>query len=173
MQAVQLPPQSKAVEVLTHLCRSDPLPIELNITILNSYHQDEEENDDYKPSSYPRDAFIKDGPYLGINANDLPFLARDFKKEFFSLRPFLLGKDDSTENAKDSHDGESNVNDSIDERIMDSTACLLLLCPDNSSAWADRRRSILLKEIDDNLIALCLGREFHFLNLLFTQHSKA
>jgi len=63
-------------------------------------------------------------------------------------------------------------NGELTSRILDTISCLLLVCPDHSTAWADRRRALLGD--DASVIDECfLQRELDFCNLLFTQHSKA
>ena len=65
------------------------------------------------------------------------------------------------------------------KRIMDATSCLLLVCPDNATAWADRRRCLLFAEGDakghmsSRKVKSIFIAELRFLDLLFTHHSKA
>ena len=64
-------------------------------------------------------------------------------------------------------------------RIMEATACLLLTCPDNATAWSDRRRALLFAEGDaeghmsSRKVKSIFVSELKFLDLLFTTHSKA
>ena len=64
-------------------------------------------------------------------------------------------------------------------RIMEATACLLLTCPDNATAWSDRRRALLFAEGDaeghmsSRKVKSIFISELKFLDLLFTTHSKA
>ena len=218
----QLPLQVEAVTILSNLIKSKPPPTDLNITILFTDEcNDDGNNNPSQLSSYPYQAFVKDGPHLGINATDLPYLARDFKKDYFSLRPwmsmmmmsssFLDRHPPSSEDQKVSPPPPPPTEQSTEQptatateptisiststlgnRIMDATTCLLLLCPDHPTAWADRRRLILHRQReeemngntdrnddddnnDDNIHSAhsLLQMELQFLNLLFTQHSKA
>ena len=85
----------------------------------------------------------------------------------------------------------------IQNRLWDATICLLLLCPDHASAWSDRKRILIDKweekcrlelvkhkgkdssnddDDDDNNDSSRLDlwhSEIEYLNLLFSQHSKA
>ena len=62
---------------------------------------------------------------------------------------------------------------------MEATACLLLTCPDNATAWSDRRRALLFAEGDaeghmsSRKVKNIFISELKFLDLLFTTHSKA
>ena len=64
-------------------------------------------------------------------------------------------------------------------RIMEATSCLLLTCPDNATAWSDRRRALLFAEGDaeghmsSRKVKSIFISELKFLDLLFTTHSKA
>jgi hypothetical protein len=64
-------------------------------------------------------------------------------------------------------------------RIMEATSCLLLTCPDNATAWSDRRRALLFTEGDaeghmsSRKVKSIFVSELKFLDLLFTTHSKA
>ena len=153
-KTMQVQTQSESISILIHLIQSQPRATELNITILPI---SESSNDNQQPS-YPHRSYMKEGPHLGIHATDLPFLAKDFRTEYFSLRAL------QSQSKSKSQSKLQTIN--LDQRIMDASTCLLLVCPDHATAWADRRR-ILLKQEDD------FGDEILFLDFLFTQHSKA
>ena len=125
----------------THLCPAvqrfiellEGKPREFDIAILND-----------KESDNLEDAFLlQDGCFLGVNALDLPRLARNVRRDYWQCRK--------------SQDDVWNV-----------TKCLLLLCPDHATAWADRRRH-LLRNNDRH----ALRDELAFSNLLMTKHTKA
>jgi len=78
----------------------------------------------------------------------------------------------------------------LEERLWQVTKCLLLLCPDHATAWSDRKRIIFRMQGRKNKGSMATEnveksnvsdmdeldlwqREIQFLNLLFTQHSKA
>lgn len=77
--------------------------------------------------------------------------------------------------------GADNIIESVvlRQRIMEATSCLLLTCPDNATAWSDRRRALLFAEGDaeghmpSRKVITIFIAELKFLDLLFTQHSKA
>lgn len=86
--------------------------------------------------------------------------------------------------APDSTPPKSLKEDEIDSvllrrRIMEATSCLLLTCPDNATAWSDRRRALLFAEGDaeghmsSRKVKSIFISELKFLDLLFTTHSKA
>jgi len=162
-------PQPEPVSVLAHLVKEEPKPTGLEIAIL---HIEEDNGGDL--DTYPTNAFAKVGVHLGINGSDLPRLARDFQREYKSLRSLFKAEDycmlDHTEEGADLY--RENWRPLI-TRIRDATTCLLLVCPDNSTAWADRRRVVLNLTADENHAVGIYKEELTFINLLFTQHSKA
>ena len=124
-------------------------PIDLSVTVLRADEDDEDE--------WPRRAFAKEGAHLGVHAGDVPRLLREFRDYHLELR------------RRRRRDG----NDDVDS-MLDATACHLLLCPDQSTAWADRRRVLLLSGVSNSDVSnQYLENELAFLDLLFTQHSKA
>lgn len=112
-------------------------PTEFDIAILSD-----------KASENLQDAFVLQDGALGVNALDLPYLARDFRQDYWKCR-----KSDGSE----------------DLLLWNVTKCLLLLCPDHATAWADRRRYLLLL----NNCRETLEEELTFVNLLMTKHTKA
>lgn len=151
--AAEPEPRPSSVALLLDHLRAVPRPTELDIAIL----------DDAGP--YPARSYARVDRHLGIHAPDLPRLARDFRGAYASLR---RRRRETTEGGV----GEGEVEAS--SGFLDATACLLLVCPDHSTAWADRRRALLL---DGGLAAAederGLREELEFCDLLFTQHSKA
>ncbi len=188
-----LPPAPKSVTLLLNLLNQEPVPNEINIAILhvpddgdvadyltkndNDRSTDGQNSGRYSGGSQwkvnkrdygqcdhcPEKSYAKIATHLGIHAPHLPMLARDFRTEYFSLRCILRNCVDS--------DKIANIPEWLFLRKLDATTCLLLVCPDHSTAWADRRRVLLGG--GDSIDEVTLGREFDFLNLLFTQHSKA
>ena len=147
--------ESALVSELAGLLKTKPLPKELEVTILPF------ENDEDVDTS----SFMKEGVHLGIHAPNVPKVARECRKVYYNLRKVASQRID-------------DINDSIDD-LMDCISCLLLLCPDHATAWADRRR-FLLKRVSalekDSLTACALlfwRAELEYMNMLFTQHSKA
>ena len=57
--------------------------------------------------------------------------------------------------------------------LFNITSCLLLIQPDHSTVWSDRRRCLLLFKKEENDILLMWYNELDYLDLLMTQHSKA
>lgn len=160
-----LPPLPKSISILSNLLSSNEeeeqeRPTKLEITILHLNVDDDNDTFDCEKS------FVKVGPHLGINANDLPYLASEFRMDYRHIRKYMKSIRHSGELTKACHN-----------RVLITTSCLLLVCPDNATAWADRKRAILhfiseelrgsQKKID------ILKSELDLLNLLFSQHSKA
>lgn len=119
----------------------DQRPTEFDIAILSE-----------KESENVQDAIVlQSDTFLGVNALNLPYLARDVRHDYWECRK----KKETLENV---------------------TKCLLLLCPDHATAWADRRRH-LLRLLDDTTSSKqrqeALRDELDFLNLLMTKHTKA
>ena len=154
---MNLPADSVYILELAELLKSEPLPKELEVTILPF-----DEEDDAETSS-----FMKEGVHLGIHAPNVPKLAREFRQVYYSLRNAAF----------ESIDGEYQ---NVVDNLMDCISCLLLLCPDHATAWADRRRVLLKRESGrtkqgDTFPARVLfwKVELGYMNMLFTQHSKA
>lgn len=152
---------SPLTQLITLLTNEEPNPTQLEITILPDriYNDKDDKNDDDDSDYY----FLKDGIHLGIHAPNLPTLARIFREEYYSLRksllPFISRKD--------------HENDEI-PKLWEATSGLLLLCPDHATAWSDRKRMLLFfigKNDNDN--DSLWKQEIEYLNLLFSQHSKA
>ena len=86
---------------------------------------------------------------------------------------------DDTSNSSASICGNAVDSMVLRQRIMDATSCLLLTCPDNATAWADRRRALLFAlgdaegHMSSEKFENVFATELKFLDLLFTQHSKA
>ena len=97
-------------------------------------------SDQASDEDYPDTAIVYQSGSLAVNGLDLPRLASDVRHDYWQSR------------------GEHN--------LESSTKCLLLLCPDHATAWADRRRHLLRTQGD-------LHDELSFLNLLMTKHTKA
>ena len=103
------------------------------------------------------DPFVKIEHHLGLHAGDLPWLARDFRQAYREIRPI---KGDS-------------------EHVLKVTSCLLLVCPDHATAWADRKRALLSissssnRKEQEHCYIQIWKQELEFLNLLMTKHTKA
>lgn len=148
-----LPPES--ISLLINYLNERPNPTEVNIAILDADLN----------GTYPERAYAKVDNHLGINAPDLPQLASEFRKEYALLRQ-------SCRQIDGSWSGGSR------KRVLDTTSCLLLVCPDHSTAWADRRRALLAEGENNDHMEIegeecVLWKELDYCNLLFTQHSKA
>ena len=150
------------VDTLTQLLRQDP--VEFDIAILRSTEEGE--------------PFILRDGHLGMHAGDLAWLARDFRRAYRSTRPEFLKQlradaeaDSCSSNIKQEY--EAAHDDSLrlaGERLLQITSCLLLVCPDNATAWADRKRAFLVQTTINNVL---WEKELQFLNLLMTKHTKA
>jgi len=143
-----MPLEPESIGTLADLLHQDPPPKELEITILPF------------PDDNDTSSFMKDGIHLGIHAPHVPKLAREFRKFYYGSRSAAISN------------GEHNDTDR--NKLMDCVSCLLLLCPDHATAWADRRRLLLQREELSITSSLSSWEtEIGFLNMLFTQHSKA
>ena len=226
MRDINLKPQPTEITTLIELLNETKIkPTELEITILpdrpNINDNDDDGNDDDEnDSDY---YFLKDGKHLGIHAPNVPHLARTFRYEVYSIRSaYLLNRqmmmEQDNQKYKDRNDDDEHDHDpmgkmlpkvDIQNRLWDSTICLLLICPDHATAWSDRKR--LLKDkwkekyvleytkqqgkvyhsndetivdvnddddddddcYDDSCMLNLWQSEIEYLNLLFSQHSKA
>ena len=112
----------------------------------------------YEPFPTELDICILDGETMirvdqnvGIDAHHLPPLARDFRANYAHVRRSICHE----------------------TSLVEATTCLLLVCPDHSTAWADRRRALFSKAPPQQTPLRAYQAELTFLNFLFTKHSKA
>ncbi len=126
--------------------------------------------------------------HLGLEAQKLPLIARILRKAY--------------RQAKKKIQNTSATSVAEKEELFHITSCLLLIQPDHATAWADRRRCLLLLQNTDFQLPnplvferpknnvdgdseegeeedamdpsfILWSRELDYLDLLFTQHSKA
>ncbi len=124
--------------------------------------------------------------HLGLEAQRLPQIARILRKAYRQI--------------KKKYQTVSDPSQTQTEELFRVTSCLLLIQPDHATAWADRRRCLLLlqncesqrnKFWGSSLAEESMGedgddeanetgapfvlwsRELDYLDILFTQHSKA
>uniref|UniRef100_A0A7S3V647 Uncharacterized protein n=1 Tax=Chaetoceros debilis TaxID=122233 RepID=A0A7S3V647_9STRA len=155
--------QLEPISILTGLLQQSPGAKELEITYLP-----------LPDDIYESVSFLKDGIHLGIHAPHVPQLAREFRKSYYGLRKKLM-----------MHANSKSGDEKSFGLLMGSISCLLLLCPDHASAWSDRKR-LLLHRLDELKASSCVRDtnnsadystiwegEMSYLDLLFTQHSKA
>ena len=153
--------QPESIKILITILQTEPVPRNFEITILPNYNDFESTTKDSSIVSL-EDCFMKVDTHLGIHAPTLPFLAREFRKEYYFLR-------------RQQRSHPEDQQQPMQQRMLDATQCLLLVCPDNATAWADRRRQMLSISSDNDLSKnmSLFENEILFLNLLFSQHSKA
>jgi hypothetical protein len=154
------------VTAFVNLLKSYPIPTDLDITVLdgNNYGSN-------------NDAFVKVDQHFGIDAAQLPTLACQFRSYYTNLRKNPLRLTEG---------GFNKDTCQFNKDMMDATKSLLCVCPDNSTAWGDRSRSILFRIAaydNKSVAASCLEddmtdavsllqEELQFLNFLFTRHSS-
>lgn len=138
---------SPVVEKLHDLVQSNAM--EFEITILPSASIT---NDDPKHQlSLAESVVLMEGKYLGLDARSLPWITRTIRKDYKTIKK----------------NGFPELDDDLSLRkLLMITQCLMLVNPDHSTAWADRRRCLLALSGD-------WYQELKFINLLMTQHSKA
>lgn len=161
---------SPTVEALTKLLRQEPK--EFDIAILRAPAI----SDDDGEAGGISDPFILSecGVHLGLNAGDLAWVARDFRRAYREVRPAFLIHIEAA--AATTAGADSQL---ARKRLLQVTSCLLLVCPDNATAWADRKRALLAQQAstrktgNDSLIGYSWDKELRFLNLLMTKHTKA
>jgi hypothetical protein len=136
---------SPVVDRLYGLIQSGPTDFE--ITILPSSSTSDDDQAD--KLSIEASLVLMEGKYLGLDARSLPWITHTIRKDYKTLKK----------------EGLPESEDLLKNLLM-TTQCLMLVNPDHSTAWADRRRCLLALSGDWNL-------ELKFINLLMTQHSKA
>jgi len=117
--------QTKSIDDLIELLNQNPKPTELEITVL-PFEKDGnseiggEADEKHKIVTKSLTPFLKHEIHLGINFLVLPQLAMEFRKAYNATRKQY----------------QSNKNNfSFESRMMDIVTCLLLVCPDNLTAW--------------------------------------
>jgi len=140
-------------ECITELCNllQGQFPSQLEITILPDRSEEDDNDENY--------LYLKDGIHLGIHAPNIPYLAKAFRNEYYTLRSLLNNKTI-----------DENHLSWLEKRLWDAITCLLLICPDHATAWSDRKRLLISDELGN---CNAFYSEIIFLNLLFSQHSKA
>ena len=137
-------------------------------------------NDKKATPSLDYSIVLVDG-HLGIDARSLPWITRELRKAYNRLRHDEMTRRDYNGRYYD-NDATCNTNsgnEATAEKMIQTTECLLLVNPDHSTVWADRRRALLQKsitarrDIDNNSGLPVWKAELSYLDLLFTQHSKA
>ena len=101
---------------------------------------------------------LADG-HLGLDARAFPWIVREIRRIYHILKKMMKKGQEMPPYS-----------------MMQVTSCLLLVNPDHSTGWADRRLSLLKETESCDLSAqkiLLWQDEISFLNLLMTQHSKA
>lgn len=128
-------------------------PTEFAITILPIHR--EENIDEENKLALEESIVLVEKKYLGLDARSLPWITRTIRKDYRNLKRYVA---------------PAVITDvSKRQKLFMATSCLLLVNPDHATAWADRRRCLLMtKENHDRW-----QDEIQFLNLLMTQHSKA
>ena len=178
--------QPNAIKTLINLLNQEPPSQNLEITILPLDDYETTTSTCINTSTCTSTAFLKDGIHFGIHAPHIPQLAREFRVEYHALRHRCRCLDDSTENdsTTSTRKETSNVNVFQEEeteediRFRESITCLLLLCPDHATGWADRRHVLLRREVSAGAgngagQQEVWSQEIQFLDFMFTQHSKA
>jgi Protein prenyltransferase alpha subunit repeat len=141
-----------SVQRFYELIQTDP--VEFDIAILRGADED-------------GDPFVVQDGHLGLHAGDLAWLARDFRQSYRKAR-----QDYAAELLQKSTTYSSNIN--VSSKILEITSCLLLLCPDNATAWADRKRALLALTNDPSTGNSGIwAKELQFVSLLMTKHTKA
>lgn len=138
-------------------------PTEFEITILPTVTTNEMETDEL---SLEESVVLVEG-HLGMDARSLPWMTAVIRKDYKSFKKTLLKASvaASDESSTSASKAAEDV-DALHSQILIVTNALMLVNPDHSTAWGDRRRAIIATSGD-------WVREMQFLNLLMTQHSKA
>jgi len=169
-----LPPPLPSVVALSKLL--DENPVEFDIAILRDCNNNDTSDDNNKEDEEEgqKDPFILQEGHLGLHAGDLAWLARDFRRTYRAYRPAFMEFIESEPNNSITTSNQKvwQGNELLPERILQATSCLLLVCPDNATAWADRKRALLCLQLTHSTRQLWT-KELWFVNLVMTKHSKA
>ncbi|CAJ1967566.1 unnamed protein product [Cylindrotheca closterium] len=147
-------------------------PTDFEITILPTVMTKEMETDEL---SLDESLVLMEGQFLGMDARSLPWMTRVIRKDYKALKKKAIlldaaagaaANDGSSTSASSMTDVNNNALHHHHSQILMATNALMLVNPDHSTAWGDRRRALIATSGD-------WVREMQFLNLLMTQHSKA
>jgi hypothetical protein len=149
-----MPSLDPVVAKLSGYLQEGPIHFEITILPSNNNNNNNDTNDEDKPLTLEESLVLIEGQHLGLDARSLPWMTRDIRQAYWQCRRAHL----------------ANNTPSQEDGLLTVTSCLLLVNPDHATAWADRRRCLLLLGNDDKH---SWPSELAFLNLLMTQHSKA
>mmetsp|Transcript_41126 Transcript_41126/g.99097 ORF Transcript_41126/g.99097 Transcript_41126/m.99097 type:complete len:161 (+) Transcript_41126:35-517(+) len=140
-------------------------PTDFEITILPTVMTNEMETDEL---SLEESLVLMEGQFLGMDARSLPWMTRVIRKDYKTLKKTLLSAAAANNADETTSASAGNTTDihALHSQILMATNALMLVNPDHSTAWGDRRRALIATSGD-------WVREMQFLNLLMTQHSKA
>jgi hypothetical protein len=145
-----LSPLSPVVNKLHELVLIGPTHFEITILPLSKA------NDESTTELSLEDSLIVvQDKFLGMDARSLPWITRAVRKDYRRVKENLASSD---------YTAPSSL--LIHKQLLKITTCLMLVNPDHSTAWADRRRCLIQLSNDWNF-------ELDFVNLLMSQHSKA
>ena len=158
-------PLSPVVQKLHEYVQEGPTDFE--ITILPTVMTNEMETDEL---GLDESLVLMEGQFLGMDARSLPWMTRVIRKDYKALKKAMLiaaAADEESSTSASSSGAMSEIkNNALHSQILMATNALMLVNPDHSTAWGDRRRALIATSGD-------WVREMQFLNLLMTQHSKA
>ena len=176
-------------------------PSDFSITILPSTGEEAATTSDtYQIPSHPPLEYsivLVDG-HLGLDARALPWITCELRRAFKNLqknRHYDKCRMDIDHGEGYNHDTTSAGAATAASKMIETTACLLLVNPDHATVWADRRRALLCTldismreqrttgsqdrftssdERKTNHTPMKVWKdEIQYLDLMFTQHSKA
>jgi hypothetical protein len=153
---------SSIINHITDLLNENP--IDLEITVLTTAGEEDDDEDESISTPFSlKESIVLVERHLGIDFNCLGYITNKIKKQYYRNRK-----------QHGSH-------------LFDITSCLLLVNPDHTTCYNDRRRCLLKmitekqrqsqqqqqhQEQEDPLI-LTFVQEIQYINLLMTQHTKA
>lgn len=152
-----LPVLSPVVNRLYELVQQGPTDFEITIlpSATNVESEGDNDNDDQQVLlSLDQSLVLVEGKYLGMDGRSLPWITRAIRKDYKNIKKAILSMN------------ENENKNLLLQQLYQVTLCLMLVNPDHSTAWADRRRCLLGLSLDWAL-------ELEFVTLLMTQHSKA
>jgi protein prenyltransferase alpha subunit repeat containing protein 1 len=140
-------------------------PTEFEITILPNVSTNKLETDEL---SLDESLVLMEGQFLGREARSLPWMTHTIRKDYKALKKTLMATTAATSDDQSSTNNSTNNAPvhALHSQILMATDALMLVNPDHSTAWGDRRRALIATSGD-------WTREMQFLNLMMTQHSKA
>jgi protein prenyltransferase alpha subunit repeat containing protein 1 len=152
---------SSIINHITDLLNESPIDLEITVLTTSAGEEDDDEEESISTPFHLKESIVLVEQHLGIDFNCLGYITNKIKKQYYRNRK-----------QHSSH-------------LFDITSCLLLINPDHTTCYNDRRRCLLKmitekqrqsqqqQQQEEDPLIITLVQEIQYMNLLMTQHTKA